>query len=50
MSGNPMNPQPPIAEPGKAPPQNEIDSPGHSHPEREADPEPLHPVYSDDLV
>ena len=50
MSGNPMNSQPPIAEPGKGLPQNENDSPGHSQHEREVDPEPLHPVYGDDLV
>jgi hypothetical protein len=30
MPGNPMNPQPPFAEPGKGLPEREIDSPGHS--------------------
>jgi hypothetical protein len=49
MPGNPMNPQPPIAEPGKGLPQREIENPGHSHPEREADPEPLQPDRDDDL-
>jgi hypothetical protein len=50
MPGNPMNPQPPFAEPGKGLPEREIDSPGHSHPEREADPEPLQPDRDDSLL
>jgi hypothetical protein len=49
MPGNPMNPQPPFAEPGKGLPEREIDNPGHSHPERDADPEPLQPDRDDVL-
>jgi hypothetical protein len=41
MPNNPMNPQPPIAQPGEQLPDREIGSPGHSHPARDADPEPL---------
>ena len=41
MPSNPMNPQPPIAQPGVQRPEEEIRNPGHYHPERDADPEPL---------
>ena len=41
MPNNPMNPQPPIAQPGEQLPDREIGSPGRSHPARDADPEPL---------
>ena len=41
MPLNPMNPQPPILQPGIQPPLEEIRNPGHRHPERDADPDPL---------
>ena len=50
MPSNPMNPQPPFAEPGKGLPEREIDNPGRAHPEREAEPEPLQPDRDDDLL
>ena len=50
MPGNPMNPQPPFAEPGKGLPEREIDSPGHSHPEVDADPDPLEPDSDEDVL
>jgi hypothetical protein len=50
MPGNPMNPQPPFAEPGKGLPEREIENPGHSHPEADADPDPLEPDSDDDIL
>ncbi|PWK81526.1 hypothetical protein [Fulvimonas soli] len=49
MPANPMNPQPPIVQPGIQPPDEEIRNPGHAHPEREADPEPLPEGDGDEL-
>ncbi|HEY8682100.1 MAG TPA: hypothetical protein VIM06_02940 [Rhodanobacter sp.] len=49
MPNNPMNPQPPFAEPGKQLPERELEDPGHSHPERDADPEPLQQDDDDEL-
>jgi hypothetical protein len=45
MPNNPMNPQPPIAEPGKERPDNDIQQPGKYSPEHQADPD----VGDDDL-
>lgn len=39
MPNNPMNPQPPIAEPGKVRPDGDIREPGHYKPEHDADPD-----------
>ncbi len=55
MPGNPMNPQPPFAQPGVGLPEQEIENPGHSHPEIDADPDPfepdpLEPDSDDDLL
>jgi hypothetical protein len=41
MAYNPLNPQPPFAEPGKQRPDCEICRPGHYRFARDADPEPL---------
>jgi hypothetical protein len=41
MAYNPLNPQPPFAEPGKQRPDCEIARPGHYRFARDADPEPL---------
>jgi hypothetical protein len=49
MPNNPMNPQPPFAEPGKQLPERELEQPGHSHPERDVDPEPLDQDEDDSL-
>ena len=39
MPNNPMNPQPPIAEPGKERPDGDMQEPGHYKPEHDADPD-----------
>lgn len=48
MPNNPMNPQPPIVQPGEQPNDREIRKPGYQHPERDADPEPLKRPEDDD--
>jgi hypothetical protein len=50
MPNNPMNPQPPFAEPGKGLPERELENPGHSHPERDADPEPIQPDTDESII
>jgi hypothetical protein len=49
MPTNPQHPAPPIAQPGKQPPDEEIRNPGHARPQSDADPDPLdNPLESDD--